>query len=222
MRLNPILNAQHSSLTASTWTTSSLQIVLAVYYLLCIYLCFTSFIHSFIHSFISIQPLGRFGRNQSSVRWPLWLWHAASWANFLGVGCHYFPPLLDVPTFAARCLHVRNDARDPNSQRWNCGRECCPVIWPKWRLPRHLGICYMPQIYDMGPTALLPLRRKACWRFFFRPFFSPLKIRRIWTRESGVLNASTLPLYHRSRLLVMYVAKNIYPTENKNPGGGIV
>ena len=24
----------------------------------------------------------------------------------------------------------------------------------------------MPQIYDMGPTALLPLRRKACWRFF--------------------------------------------------------
>ena len=26
----------------------------------------------------------------------------------------------------------------------------------------------MPQIYDMGPTALLPLRRKACW-VFFRP-----------------------------------------------------
>ena len=24
----------------------------------------------------------------------------------------------------------------------------------------------MPQIYDMGPTALLPLRRKACWGFF--------------------------------------------------------
>jgi len=34
----------------------------------------------------------------------------------------------------------------------------------------HLGIFYMPQIYDMGPTALLPLRRKACWGFF-----SPLK-----------------------------------------------
>jgi hypothetical protein len=31
----------------------------------------------------------------------------------------------------------------------------------------HLGIFYMPQIYDMGPTALLPLRRKACWEFFF-------------------------------------------------------
>jgi hypothetical protein len=24
----------------------------------------------------------------------------------------------------------------------------------------------MPQIYDMGPTALLPLRRKSCWGFF--------------------------------------------------------
>jgi len=24
----------------------------------------------------------------------------------------------------------------------------------------------MPQIYDMGPTTLLPLRRKACWGFF--------------------------------------------------------
>ena len=24
----------------------------------------------------------------------------------------------------------------------------------------------MPWIYDMGPTALLPLRRKACWGFF--------------------------------------------------------
>ena len=24
----------------------------------------------------------------------------------------------------------------------------------------------MPQIYDMGPTALLPLRRKACWEIF--------------------------------------------------------
>ena len=114
-----------------------------------------------VHSFISIQPLGRFGRNQSSVRWPVWLWHAVSWANFLGVGCHYFPPLLDVPNFAARRLHVHNDARDPNSQRWNCVRECCPVILPKWRLPRHLGIFYMPQIYDMGPTALLPLLRKA-------------------------------------------------------------
>ena len=33
------------------------------------------------------------------------------------------PPSLDVPTFAARCLHVRNDARDPSNERCNYGRE---------------------------------------------------------------------------------------------------
>jgi len=33
-------------------------------------------------------------------------------------------PVLTVPTFAARCLHVLHDARDPSSERWNfCGRE---------------------------------------------------------------------------------------------------
>ena len=50
----------------------------------------------------------------------------------------------------------------------------------------------MPQIYDMGPTALLPLRRKACWGFF-----RPLKIRRLrpgLNPRTWVLKASTLPL----------------------------
>ena len=56
--------------------------------------------------------------------------------KFLGVVCHCFPPPLDVPTFAARCLYVPNDARDPNSERWNCERERCPIIFPKFRLPR--------------------------------------------------------------------------------------
>jgi len=35
---------------------------------------------------------------------------------------------LDVPTFAARCFHVHNDARDPSSGRWNCAGENWPVI----------------------------------------------------------------------------------------------
>jgi len=43
--------------------------------------------------------------------------------EFLGVVCHFFPPPLHVPTFAARCIHVRNDERDPSSERWNYGRE---------------------------------------------------------------------------------------------------
>ena len=55
--------------------------------------------------------------------------------KFLGVVFLCSPPPLDVPTFAARCLYVRNDARDPSSERWNCGREIFPVILPKFRLP---------------------------------------------------------------------------------------
>ena len=112
---------------------------------------------------IGIQPLGRFGqRPELSLSTGIALVRCIL-GKFLGVVCHCFPPRLDVPTFATRCL---NDARDPSGVRWNCGRECCPVILPKWRLPRHLGIFYMPQIYDMGPTALLSLRRKTCWGFF--------------------------------------------------------
>jgi hypothetical protein len=41
--------------------------------------------------------------------------------KFLGVVCHCFTMLLDVPTFAGRCLHVRNNASAPSSERWNCG-----------------------------------------------------------------------------------------------------
>ena len=55
--------------------------------------------------------------------------------KFLRVVCHCFPPPLDVPAFAARCLYVRNNARNPSSERWNCGREIFPVILPKLRLP---------------------------------------------------------------------------------------
>ena len=43
-----------------------------------------------------------------------------------------YPPLfLDVPTSAAGCLHARNDARDPSSERWNYVGEKVPVILPK-------------------------------------------------------------------------------------------
>jgi len=94
---------------------------------------------SFIHSFISIQPW-RPGWQEPEPN------HVTGVAlahcilgKFLGIVCHCFPPPLDVPTFAARCLYVRNDARDPSSERWNCGRERFPVILPKFRLPRKFG-----------------------------------------------------------------------------------
>ena len=77
---------------------------------------------------IGIQLLGRFGQipefsqatGKALVRCNL--------DKFLGVVCHCFPPCLDVPTFATRCLHVRHNARDPSGGKLNCRRECCPVM----------------------------------------------------------------------------------------------
>jgi hypothetical protein len=62
-----------------------------------------------------------------------------------------------------------------------------------------LEIFYMLQICDMGQTALLLLRRKACWGFFL-----PLKIPRLrpgLNPRTWVPKASTLLLDHRSRCL---------------------
>jgi hypothetical protein len=112
---------------------------------------------------IGIQPLGRSGQRPELSQATSMALVRCILGKFLGVDCHCFPPRLDVPTFATRCPHVRHEARDPSGGRWNCEREYCLVILPKWRLPRQFGIFYMPQIYDVGPTALLLLRRKACW-----------------------------------------------------------
>jgi len=73
----------------------------------------------FIHSLV-FSPRGR---SQSPVMEPIWLLAHCILGKFLGVVCHCFPPPLDVPTFAATCLCVCSDARDPSSERWNCGRE---------------------------------------------------------------------------------------------------
>ena len=68
-----------------------------------------------------------------------------------------------------------------------------------WNCDFHVnsGFFYVPQICDMGPTALLPIRRKACWGIFrpgkswwLRPGLNP---------QTWVLKGSTLPLDHRSR-----------------------
>ena len=79
-----------------------------------------------------------------------------------------------------------------------CGRELASNF--AWNCDFHVnsGIFYMLQICNMGPIALLPFWRKACWGFFrpekswrLRPGLNP----RTW-----VLKGSTLPLDHRSRL----------------------
>ena len=67
--------------------------------------------------------------------------------KFLGVVCNCFPPPLHFPTFAARCLHVRNDTRDPDSERRNYGREILSGNFVYMAsLFTTLWIFYMPQI----------------------------------------------------------------------------
>jgi len=58
--------------------------------------------------------------------------------KFLGVGCHYFPPPLDVLTFSARCLHVQRRERPPVAEGGTLrGREMFRQIWPRIRLTRN-------------------------------------------------------------------------------------
>ena len=87
----------------------------------------------------------------------------------LWVGCHYFSPAFRHSNLRRQVPSRLHNARDPSSEQWNYGRECCPVnlaemttSTPFWDL-LHDAKC------DMGPTALLPLRRKMCWEFFIRP-----------------------------------------------------
>jgi hypothetical protein len=98
---------------------------------------------------------------------------------------------------------VWSDASEPSSWRWNYGREKAEKFCRKWRLPRQFEVLLHAVKHDMGQTALLPLRRKACWEFFrpknrrFRPGLNP---------QTWVPKASTLPLDNRSRTNVLCVA----------------
>jgi hypothetical protein len=116
--------------------------------------------------------------------------------KFLGVVCDGFPPPLDFPTYAARCLYVRNDARDPSSERLNCGREICPVILPKFRHPRKFRDLLHAANLRHGTDSFTSPPKEGVLKIFFA-----LKIRRLrpgLNPRTWVLKASTLPLDHRS------------------------
>jgi hypothetical protein len=107
---------------------------------------------------ISTQPLGQFGQEPEPSQATGMTLVCCILGKFLGIVCHCFLPPLDVPIFGARCLQVRNDARYPSSERWNYGREKLSGNFAYVAsLFTPLGIFYLLQIYDMGPTALLPL-----------------------------------------------------------------
>ena len=69
--------------------------------------------------------------------------------------------------------------------------------WPNGAWDMHTEFFYMPQICDMGQIILLPFRRKEIQRL--RPGLNT----RTWVSE-----ASTLPLHHRSRVVLLSELKS--------------
>ena len=115
----------------------------------------------------------------------------------LGGSLPLLSPPLDVPTFAARCLYVRNDARDPSSERWKFRREICPVILPIFRLSRKFRDLLHAANLRHGTDGFTSPPKEGVLGIFFA-----LKIRRLrpgLNPRTWVLKASTLPLDHRSR-----------------------
>jgi hypothetical protein len=97
---------------------------------------FAGYIYIYIYNsnIISIQPLGRFWQEpEPSQAIGMALAHCCL-GKFLGVVCHCFPLPFYIPTFAARCLHIFNNASTPSSERWNCRQDWCPVMLLKLRL----------------------------------------------------------------------------------------
>jgi len=124
--------------------------------------------------------------------------------TFLGVGCHFFPPPLDVPTFSARCLHVQRHERLLAAEGGTLrGREMFRQIWPRIRLPRNSrNLLHAANLRHLTDGFTSP-PKKGVLRIFFA-----LKIRRLrpgLNPRTWVPKASTLPLDHRSRL------KQVYP-----------
>jgi hypothetical protein len=81
-----------------------------------------------------------FGQHSSSSSGPGA--HAPDAPQSLGLLCDPCPP---PPPHDFGCSHFRHqapprlyDVRDPSSERWNCGRQCWPVILPKCQLLHYI------------------------------------------------------------------------------------
>jgi hypothetical protein len=76
--------------------------------------------------------------------------------KFLGVVFHCFPLPLEVPTFAARCLHVSINASAPSSETWKCGREWSGNFAEMTPFLRHLGKDYVNKKILMALSEIDP------------------------------------------------------------------
>ena len=126
--------------------------------------------------------------------------------NFLGVGCHCFPPPLDVPTFSARFLHVQRRKRPLAAEGGTHGREMFRQISSRIRLPHNSRDLLHAANLRHGTDGFSSPPKEGLLRIF-----SPLKIRRLrpgLNPRTWVPKASTLPLDHRS--LQYYIHSNKY------------
>jgi len=118
--------------------------------------------------------------------------------KFLGVGCHCFPPPLDVPTFSARCLHVQRRERPLAAEGVTLrGREMVRQISSRIRLSHNSRDLLHTANLRHGTDGFTSPPKEGVLRIF-----SPLKIRRLWpglNPRTWVPKPSTLPLDHRSR-----------------------
>ena len=111
--------------------------------------------------------------------------------KFLGVGCHCFPPPLDVPTFSARCLHVQRRERPLVAEGGTLrGREMFRQIWPRIQLPRNSRDLVHATNLRHGTDGFTSPRKEGVLRIFL-----PLKIRQLrpgLNPRTWVPKASTL------------------------------
>ena len=115
--------------------------------------------------------------------------------KFLGVGCHCFPPPLDVPTFSARCLHVQR------CERPLAAEEMFRQISSRIQLPRNSRDLLHAANPRHGTDGFTSPPKEGALKIF-----SPLKIRRLrpgLNPRTWVPKASTLPLDHRSQLTLL-------------------
>ena len=127
--------------------------------------------------------------------------------KFLGVGCHFFPPPLHVPTFSARCLHVQRIERPLAAEGGTLrGREMFRQIWPRIRIPCNSRDLLHAANLRHGTDGFTSPPKEGVLRIFL-----PLKIRRLrpgLNPRTWVPKVSTLPLDNRSRF--SYLTKYIY------------
>jgi hypothetical protein len=117
--------------------------------------------------------------------------------KYLEVGCHCFPPPLDIPTFSARCLHVQRSKRPLAAEGGTLrGREMFRQILSRIRLPRNSRDLLHAANLRHGTDGFTSPPKKGVPRIF-----SALKIRRLRTGlnpRTLVPTASMLPLDHWS------------------------